>query len=468
MTAEEEQSDDSVIAESVVAALGFEPTRPLTDDELNDAPSTESVDAIVDDLLADDDATDDLADLDDGPDAVDATDGLTQPEVEAQADPEAVVDADGAPVEPVAVEDGAVDDADEIDGAVDATSVEVDADDVEARPVDTELDVVVLDDVESADAVIDLDAGTDEVVDAEVDSDDVDVPSVEADASDDAGRELADPETPETVDAVDVESGTDQTVVSVDGDAIGEGFSPALDAAVADPADADLDDLIDGASESDDDVPELELDGHGTDDLFPDLPGPLDEASPAEELDATTVVSPSELGPFDAPVDAPLVDSAPVAATAAAAAAEPAPRRFARRRRLRARKVRRVVRHIDPWSVLTFSVLFHLALFTALLLAGVLLWNAAVRAGTVESIESFIEDIGDYEAFEIDSAQIFRSAVIIGATLTLASSVLLVLLTVVFNLISDLIGGIRVTVIEEETVQLRPKRRRRGRPRTPA
>jgi hypothetical protein len=82
-------------------------------------------------------------------------------------------------------------------------------------------------------------------------------------------------------------------------------------------------------------------------------------------------------------------------------------------------------------------------------------WNAAEASGTIENLEALILDLGDYETFEIDGDAIFRAAVAIAGILTLASSVLLVLLTVVFNLISDLVGGIRVTVIEEETVRIR-------------
>ncbi len=126
-----------------------------------------------------------------------------------------------------------------------------------------------------------------------------------------------------------------------------------------------------------------------------------------------------------------------------------------RPRRVRARKVRRVVRHVDPWSMLTFSVLFHLCVFAAFLLASVLVWNAAVAAGTIENIEQFIRDLGDYQTFEIDGDVVFRAAMAIAGILTLTSSLLVVLLTVVFNLISDLVGGIRVTVIEEETVRVR-------------
>lgn len=131
---------------------------------------------------------------------------------------------------------------------------------------------------------------------------------------------------------------------------------------------------------------------------------------------------------------------------------------FRRKRRIQARKVRRVVRHIDPWSVLTFSVLFHLTVFAAMLLASVLVWNAAEAAGTIENLETFILDLGDFETFEIDGDAVFRAAVAIAGIMTLASSVLLVLLTVVFNLISDLVGGIRMTVIEEETIRVRRRK----------
>jgi hypothetical protein len=123
---------------------------------------------------------------------------------------------------------------------------------------------------------------------------------------------------------------------------------------------------------------------------------------------------------------------------------------------IRSRKVRRVIRHIDPWSVLTFSVVFHVCLFGALLLAGSLVWSAASASGTIDNIESFIRDLGDYETWEIQGDAVLRAGFIIAGMMTLASTVMVVLLTVVFNLISDLIGGIRITVIEEEVHTVPP------------
>ncbi len=176
-------------------------------------------------------------------------------------------------------------------------------------------------------------------------------------------------------------------------------------------------------------------------------------AVPSEDLAA-------EFGAVDlSGVDLTTTQPATAVAAAPAAAvpvgkAAPVQRRRGRRRRMRARKSRRVIRHIDPWSVLTFSVLFHMCVFGAMLLGSVLVWNVAIETGTVENVESFIQQLGDYETFEIKADVMFQAAVMIAGLLTLASSILVVLLTVIFNLISDLIGGIRVTVIEEESVRV--------------
>ncbi len=124
------------------------------------------------------------------------------------------------------------------------------------------------------------------------------------------------------------------------------------------------------------------------------------------------------------------------------------------RTRIRSRKVRRQIRHIDPWSVLTFSVIFHACVFGALLLASVLVWRFADGAGLIENAEDFWAELADKPDFEIDQGVLVRSAAMIAGLLAIASSVMMVLLTVFFNLISDIVGGIRVTVIEEEPVRI--------------
>ena len=128
--------------------------------------------------------------------------------------------------------------------------------------------------------------------------------------------------------------------------------------------------------------------------------------------------------------------------------------------RLRARRVRRLVRHVEPWSVLKMSLIFYFCLWVILLTAGVILWRFAVTSGTVERLENFIEELFALETFAFNPDQIFRVSALGGLVMVVAGSGFTVLAAVLFNLISDLIGGVRMTVVEEETARPRPKRTR--------
>lgn len=144
--------------------------------------------------------------------------------------------------------------------------------------------------------------------------------------------------------------------------------------------------------------------------------------------------------------------------------AAPMSQRERRRRvRLEARRVRRIVRHIEPWSVLKISVIFYICLWLIFLLAGVLLWSFAESSGTLESVEELIESLFSLEEENefFSGGTIFRNYAIGTAILSIAGVAFNVLLCVLYNLISDLTGGMRITVIEEESARFQPPRRRR-------
>ena len=130
-------------------------------------------------------------------------------------------------------------------------------------------------------------------------------------------------------------------------------------------------------------------------------------------------------------------------------------------RRLRARRVRRLVRHVEPWSVLKVSLVLYFCAWAIMLFVGVTLWNLAVNSGLVADVENFAVDLFALESFTINADQIFRVAAVGGLVLVLAGSGLTVLAAVLFNLISDVTGGVRLTVVEEETARPRPRRGRR-------
>ena len=93
-----------------------------------------------------------------------------------------------------------------------------------------------------------------------------------------------------------------------------------------------------------------------------------------------------------------------------------------------------------------------------MLFVGVTLWNLAVNSGLVANIENFVVELFALESFTINADQIFRIAAVGGLVLVLAGSGLTVLGAVLFNLISDVTGGVRLTVIERR----RPARARAG------
>ena len=136
---------------------------------------------------------------------------------------------------------------------------------------------------------------------------------------------------------------------------------------------------------------------------------------------------------------------------------------FEKRRRvkLQARRVRRIVRHIEVWSVLKISILFFACLWAVFLIAGFIIWGVAESSGTVGKLESLITELFALDTFNFDGRQIFKGYALAGLILAIAGSTLNVLMVLLFNLISDLTGGLRVTMIEEETVRPSPPRRRR-------
>ena len=140
---------------------------------------------------------------------------------------------------------------------------------------------------------------------------------------------------------------------------------------------------------------------------------------------------------------------------------------FEKRRRvkLQARRVRRILRHIEVWSVLKISILFFTCLWAVFLIAGFIVWGVAESSGTVDKLESLITELFALDTFNFDGKQIFKGYAFGGLILAIAGSTLNVLMVLLFNLISDLTGGLRVTMIEEETVRPSPPRRRRRIPR---
>jgi hypothetical protein len=109
-----------------------------------------------------------------------------------------------------------------------------------------------------------------------------------------------------------------------------------------------------------------------------------------------------------------------------------------------------VIHRVEPWTVLRFSILFYSSMLLVWLVAGVLLWAAAAATGIVDNLERFVEDLFALESFRVNSGLLLTSCVIGGLIVVLLATGANVLMAVIYNLTSDIVGGVEVTVRERE------------------
>ena len=117
----------------------------------------------------------------------------------------------------------------------------------------------------------------------------------------------------------------------------------------------------------------------------------------------------------------------------------------------RVRRVTRVIREIDPWSAFKVGLAFHLVVYFTVLIASVLLWSVASATGTIDNIERFLMSFG-WESFQFHGWTLLLNEALLGLLIVALLTIVWVLGATMFNLITDLVGGIRVSVLEEEVL----------------
>lgn len=112
-------------------------------------------------------------------------------------------------------------------------------------------------------------------------------------------------------------------------------------------------------------------------------------------------------------------------------------------------RVRRVVRKIDPWTVLKVSLVFNAVMALVSVLGTVVFWSVFVNAGIPERINELAVTIGLENGISLDGPVYFRIVVLLAVVGTILMTGLFTLGAVVYNLISDLVGGVELVVLEE-------------------
>jgi hypothetical protein len=123
------------------------------------------------------------------------------------------------------------------------------------------------------------------------------------------------------------------------------------------------------------------------------------------------------------------------------------------------RRARLVVRRIDPWSVLKFSLLFSLCLLVVFVVAVAALYFALQALGVFDSVNQFVRDLTQANAggtstggFDVtfSATRVIGGAAVIGLINVVIITAISTLGAFLYNLCSDIVGGIEVTLAERE------------------
>ncbi len=118
-------------------------------------------------------------------------------------------------------------------------------------------------------------------------------------------------------------------------------------------------------------------------------------------------------------------------------------------------RVRRIIRRVDPWTVLKVSFIVYLVAAFAFMLASVMFWEVVERSGIPQRITEFLVQItllDEGEAPFSNTEQFIRLSAVLAMTWAVLSCGLTTMAAVMYNLVADVVGGVEVVLLEENVV----------------
>ena len=115
-------------------------------------------------------------------------------------------------------------------------------------------------------------------------------------------------------------------------------------------------------------------------------------------------------------------------------------------------RVRRIIRKIDPWTVLKVTFVLNFIVALTMVLGFSILWVLLVNAGVPQGLEDIARRLAllDADASLVGNVEpLFSSVVFLATVYLLTQTALATIGAFFYNLVSDLVGGIEVVVLEE-------------------
>lgn len=116
------------------------------------------------------------------------------------------------------------------------------------------------------------------------------------------------------------------------------------------------------------------------------------------------------------------------------------------------RRVRRIIRKIDPWTTLKVSAVVWAVLALAFVLGAVIFWSVLDRAGIPDRLVEFMVEITLIEqgSSPFANTEQFLRFLIFGSVVGwVMATGMTVAVSVIYNLVSDVVGGLEIVVLEE-------------------
>ncbi len=111
------------------------------------------------------------------------------------------------------------------------------------------------------------------------------------------------------------------------------------------------------------------------------------------------------------------------------------------------RRVRRIIRKIDPWTVLKVSLLLTTIAALVWTLGVWIAWSIAVQRGVPNAFVDIFERLTI--AVTPDGQLYFRVVLMLAIVWVIVSTAAMTLGAVLYNLISDVVGGVEIVMLEE-------------------